>query len=178
MPARATLSAGVLQRGDDAVEVGAGVCDGQAAQAVVAAELDDDDGGMRGEDLGQALDAVLGGVAADALVVDAVVEVEVVEVGLEVVGVALAGADAAAGGEAIAEADEDGAVVVGLGFGARDCGAGAGWARSRMRRDVRSSEGTPQGPRKDKLSASFQRIKDTSARLRWVGWLGSCLRSY
>ncbi len=55
------------------VEVGAGVCDGEAAEAVVAAELDDDDGGVEGEDGVEALDAVLGGVAADALVDDAVV---------------------------------------------------------------------------------------------------------
>ncbi len=79
MPARATRSAGAAERGDDAVEVGAGVCDGQAAQAVVAAELDDDDGGVQGEKLGEALEAVLGGVAADALVVDAVADVALVE---------------------------------------------------------------------------------------------------
>ncbi len=79
-------STGMLQGCDDPVEVGAGVCNGQAAQAVVAAELDDDDGGMQGENIGQALDTVLGGVAADALVVDAVADVEAVEIGLEVVG--------------------------------------------------------------------------------------------
>ena len=35
---------------DDVVEVGAGVFDAEAAEAVVAAELDDDDGGLKGED--------------------------------------------------------------------------------------------------------------------------------
>ena len=109
--------AGAPERGDDLVQICAGVCDGQAAQAVVATELDDDDGGMEGENLGQALDAVLGGVAADALIVDAVVDVEAVEGGLQVVGVALSGIDAGAGGQAVAEADEQGAVVVGLEFG-------------------------------------------------------------
>ena len=72
-------SAGVLQGGDDMVEVGAGVCDRQAAQAVVAAELDEDDGGVQGENAGETLESVLGGVAADALVVDAVVDVALVE---------------------------------------------------------------------------------------------------
>ena len=119
------LYAGVLQRGDDAVEVGAGVGDGQAAQSVVTSELDDGDGGMQGEDLGQARDAVLGGVAADALVVDAVADVALVEQGLEVVRVALAGIDAATGGQAIAEADQDGAMVCvrgwGLDFGLGGC---------------------------------------------------------
>jgi hypothetical protein len=37
---------------------------------------------VEGEDLGEALDAVLGGVAADALVVDAVADVALVEEGL------------------------------------------------------------------------------------------------
>ena len=86
-------------------------CDGQAAEAVVAAELDDDDGGVEGRRV-EAIDAVLGGVAADAFVDDAVGVAAGVEVGLEVVGVALAGVGAVAGGEGVAEADDDGAVVV------------------------------------------------------------------
>ena len=111
------LGAGVLEGGDDLIEVGAGGCDGQAAQAVVAAELDDDDGGMQGEYLGQALNSVLGGVSADALIVDAVANVEMVQVGLKIIGIALAGIGASAGGQAIAKADEDGAMIRGVGFG-------------------------------------------------------------
>jgi hypothetical protein len=106
-----------LQRGYDLGQVGAGVCDGQAAQTVVAAEFDEDNGGMEGEDLGETLEAVLGGVAADALIVDAVVEVAAVEGGLEVVGVALAGIGASSRSERVAEADQDGAWVGGRGFG-------------------------------------------------------------
>ena len=135
------------------VEVGAGVCDGQAAQAVVAAELDEDDGGVQGENAGETLESVLGGVAADALVVNAVVDVALVEGCLQVVGEALAGAGAGSGGELVAETDEDGAVVVGLGL---EPGLGLGGAQ-------RLPAGGTPGPRKDKLSASFQRIKDTSA---------------
>ncbi len=97
------------------VEVGAGVGDGEAAEAVVAAELDDDEVGMEGEDVGEALDAVFGGVAADAEVDDAVFVALLVEIGLEVVGVALAGVGAEAGGEGVAEADDEGTVVVGVG---------------------------------------------------------------
>ena len=45
------FDAGVLECGDDGVEVGAGGGDGKAAEAVVASKLDDDDGGVRGEDV-------------------------------------------------------------------------------------------------------------------------------
>jgi hypothetical protein len=83
---------------DDVVEVGAGVGDGEAAEAVVAAELDYDDGRVEGEDGAEALDSVLGGVAADAFVDDAVMIARGVEVGLEIVGIALAGVGAEAGG--------------------------------------------------------------------------------
>ncbi len=83
----------------------------EAAEAVVAAELDDGDGGVQGEDVGEAGDAVFGGVAGDAEVDDAVAEAEAVEVCLEEVGVGLAGVGAEAGGEGVAEADDDGAVV-------------------------------------------------------------------
>ena len=76
---------------------------------------------MEGEDGVEALDAVFGGVAADALVDDAVVIAGGVEVGLEVVGIALAGVGAEAGGEGVSEADDEGAVVVDWG-GSDGCG--------------------------------------------------------
>ena len=128
------LDAGALERGDDEVEVGASVCDGQAAQAVVAAELDEDDGGVQGENAGETLEGVLGGVAADALVVDAVVDVALVEGGLEVVGVALARAGASSGGERVAETDEEGAMVRGGGFGLRGGGESEQEARKEQDR--------------------------------------------
>ena len=84
------LCAGVLERADNLVQIGAGVFNAQPAQAVVAAEFDDSDGGVESEDFGEALDANLGGVAADAAVADAVVVVALIEVGLKVVGVTLA----------------------------------------------------------------------------------------
>jgi len=109
--------AGGFEAGEDGVEVAAGVFDAEAAEAVVAAELDDDDGGVEGEDAIDAVETVLGGVAADALIDDVVVEAEGVEVFLEEVGIAFAGVGAEAGGEGVAEADEDGAVVGGGGCG-------------------------------------------------------------
>lgn len=111
--------------GDDAVEVGAGVGDGEAAEAVVATKLDDHEGGFEGDDAVDAGDAVLGGVAADAGVNDAVFVSGVVEVLLEKVGVALAGVGTEAGGEAVAEADEQGAAVFGDGGGRGVGGGGA-----------------------------------------------------
>lgn len=106
------LGAGGFEAGEDLVEVGAGIFDAQAAEAVVAAELNDDDGGVEGEDALDAVEAVLGGVAADALVDDAVFVTGGGQIFLEEVGVALAGVGAEAGGEGIAEADEEGAGVV------------------------------------------------------------------
>ncbi len=62
----------VLELGDDAGEVRLSLLDGEAAQAVVAAELDDDDLGVLGQNELDAVQAVLGGVAADAGVEDVV----------------------------------------------------------------------------------------------------------
>ena len=101
--------------------------DGEPAQAVVAAELDDDDVRLQGEDVAEAVEAILGGVAADALVDDAVV--------IAVCGRGPSGGSpgsfrrvgAVAGGEAVAEADDERAIVVGVaaaGFATADAGCG------------------------------------------------------
>ncbi len=105
--------------------------EGQAAEAVVAAELDDDDLGMAREDELDAVEAVLGGVAADAGVDDVVVVALGVEEALEVVGIGLAEVGAVAGGERVAEADEacaescaDGEGLCVVGCGEVGCGVG------------------------------------------------------
>src|SRR5438309_10028683 len=90
-----------LEGAEDLVEIGAGVFDAEAAEAVVAAELYDDDGGLHGDDAVDALKAVLGGIAADSFIYDAIQIAFGVKVGLEIVGVALAGVGAVAGGEAV-----------------------------------------------------------------------------
>ncbi len=107
---------GGLELLDDAGEVGLGLFEGKAAESVVATELYDDDAagmaGEAGEEAVEAFEAVLGGVAADAGVDDAIVVALGVEQWLELVGVALAGVGAVAGGEGVAEADEEGSRVV------------------------------------------------------------------
>jgi len=93
------------------VEIRAGVFDAKAAEAVVAAELDDNKSGVQGDDVVDAIEAVFCCVSTDALVDDVIVKSASVEVLLEVVGVALAGIGPVAGGEAVAKADEERAFV-------------------------------------------------------------------
>ena len=112
---------GGLELLDDGGEVGLGLFEGKAAKAVVAAELEDDEGGVVGEEAREAVDGVLGGVAGDAVVGDAVVVAGGVEEMLEVVGVGEAGVDAEAGGDGVAETDEERASV---GWSGRGLGCG------------------------------------------------------
>ena len=119
------LSAAILQATEDGVEVGASVGYGKTAETVVAAKLDDDEGGMHVEDAADAGEAVFCGVAADAFVDDAIFVTGVVQISLEDVGIALAGFGAVAGGEGVAEADELGPVIGGDG-GIRRVGGGVG----------------------------------------------------
>ena len=91
MPAKTICVPLVLELSEDGGEVGLGLLEGEAAEAVVAAEFYDDDFGVAGEDVVDAIEAVLGGVAGDAGVDDVIVEALGVEVALEVVGVGLAG---------------------------------------------------------------------------------------
>lgn len=107
--------AGGLAAVDHFGEVGAGGFGREAAEAVVGAEGEDDDGGFEEEGFIEAGDTAAGGVAADAEVDDAEGEVFLIEAFLEPVGVAEAGLDAIAGGEAVAEGGDDGAGVWGLG---------------------------------------------------------------
>ena len=93
------------QAGDDGLQIAFSDCEGQAAEAVVATELDDDDGGVHGEDERKSIDAVLGGVAADASVDDAVVVAARVEVMLKRGGPGLAGDESVASGDAVSVAD-------------------------------------------------------------------------
>lgn len=97
---------GGFKGGEDLVEVAAGLIEREAAEAVVAAELDEDQFGVKGEDGVEAGDGVFGGCAAGALVDHFVVEAAGVEVALEGVGVGLAGVEAVAGGDAVTEADQ------------------------------------------------------------------------
>ena len=119
------LGAGVLELLDHGGEIFLGAIDGQAAEAVVAAEFENDDLRSLGEDVGNALEAIFRGVAADACVDDAVAIAGGVEETLEIGGVAGGGFDAESGGEAVAEAGDDGAGVGDVERGLSACGRGS-----------------------------------------------------
>ena len=67
------FDAGSIQGGQDLVEVAARLVGGQAAEAVVAAELDDDDFRVQEQDGADLDDSVLGGGATGALIGNLVV---------------------------------------------------------------------------------------------------------
>jgi putative ABC transport system ATP-binding protein len=106
-------NAGLPQRSDDLVEVLAAFGQGQSAQAVIAAELDDDDGGVEAQNAGQVGERVGGGGAAGAEVAHRVVVTLGFEHLLKLVRIGLAVGQAAAGGDAVAVADEQGLVLRG-----------------------------------------------------------------
>lgn len=97
---------GGLEGGEDGIEVAAGEVEGQAAQSVVAAELDEDDVRMLGEDGLDAGYRVFAGGSAYAGVDDVVVVAMGVEQVLQCGWVGLGDVQAVAGGDAVAEADE------------------------------------------------------------------------
>ena len=97
-----------FERGQNLVEVAAGLVGGQAAKAVVAAELDDDDFRVQEQNGTEIGDGVLGGGAARALVRDFVAVAAGVEFLFQEVGIGLAGLEAVTGGDAVAIADQDG----------------------------------------------------------------------
>ena len=115
------LYMGGFKSGEHLVEIVAGLVGGQAAETVVAAEFDDYDLRMQEQDGAEAGDGVLGGCAAGTLVVDLVMVAKGVEFLLQVIGIGLAGLEAVAGGDAVAEADEEG-VIGGLGGSSEERG--------------------------------------------------------
>ena len=96
------------QGADDGVEITAGGVDGDTAEAVIAAEFDNGDGGVKAEEVFQAVHSVFAGIAADAGVDDPVMVSAGVEEGLKVCGIGVGWIDAMPGGDAVAEAIEDG----------------------------------------------------------------------
>ncbi len=104
------LDVRVFEGGQHLVEVAAGLVRGKAAEAVVAAEFDDYDCRVQQQDGAEIGDGVFGGGSAGALIADLVVVAAAVEVALQSVGIGLAGLEAVAGGDAVAKADQDGAI--------------------------------------------------------------------
>jgi len=141
----------VFERGQDLVEVAAGLAGGQAAETVVAAELDDDDFRVQEQDGAEIGDGVLGGGATGALVRDLVVVAAGVEFLLQEVGIGLAGLEAVAGGDAVAKADQEGP-------------AGS----PRLRSQGRAGEKN-QPQRNDKPAANVHR-NSVAVRRHGTGW--------
>jgi len=96
-----------FESGEDLAQVAAGLIEGQAAEAVVAAELDDDDIGVQAQEGWQAGDSVFRGGSAGAAVDDFVVVTLGVELTLEGVREGLAIFETVTGGNAVAVTDQD-----------------------------------------------------------------------
>lgn len=100
----------VFERGQHLVEVVAGLVGGEAAETVVATEFDDYDFRVKEQDGAEIGDGVLGGGAAGASIAHLVVVAAAVQIPLQSVGIGLAGLEAVAGGDAVAVADQHGAI--------------------------------------------------------------------
>jgi len=87
---------------DDAEEIFFGFLRGDAAEAVVAAEGDDENVGSFGHSPVDAAEAAGGGIATDTCVGDGVGELSLVDFGLKESGIRFLGIEAVAGGDAIA----------------------------------------------------------------------------
>ena len=124
------LCSRVPQGGDNLIEILACAVDGQAAKTIVASEGDDDEGRLQGEHVIQPFDAVLRRVAADAGIRHAIVKAFGVEILLKKIGITVAGIGAVARSQAVAEGNDDRAIVTGLSSRLR-CRAGRS-RRSRL----------------------------------------------
>jgi len=99
---------GVFQGCQHGIDVAAGLGQGQAAQAVIAAKLDNNDCRMQKQNGMQTGYGVFGGGATGSLV-DHLVEVAAaVEVALQSIGKGLAGFKAVSGGDAVTVANQQG----------------------------------------------------------------------
>jgi len=96
-----------FERGEDLIEIAAGLSERKAAKTVVAAEFDDHDFRMLGEKGGKARDCVFSGGAAGAAVDHSVVVALGVEILLQGTGIRLAEFQALPGGDAVSVTDED-----------------------------------------------------------------------
>jgi len=100
------LDMGGFQRGEHLLEIAAGLIERQAAETVVAAELDDYNLRMQAQNGRKAGDGVLGCGSAGALIHNLVVVALCVELPLQGVREGLAVEKAVAGGDTVAVADE------------------------------------------------------------------------
>ncbi len=102
------LAACFPQGRDDRIEIGAGRRNRKTAQTVVAAKLDDNHRRMELKHLIHALNAVLGGISAHALIDDPVSISASIQISLQVVWIAVARIDPMAGCNTVTEANNRG----------------------------------------------------------------------
>ncbi len=96
-----------FERGEHLIEIGARLGDRQAAQSIVATELDNYDGGVKAQYFGERCERILGGGTAGAPVNDVVSIATRVEQLLKEVRISLALLKTQTGGDAVAEADQN-----------------------------------------------------------------------
>lgn len=99
-----------LKRGQHLTEIAARVGERQTAKTIVTAEFDDDDRRMQGNNGRHGGECILGGCATGAFVDHAVGVTDAPKFALERSRIGLVGLQAITGGDAIAEADQEGAV--------------------------------------------------------------------
>jgi hypothetical protein len=100
----------VIERGEDSVEVAARLVRRHSAEAVVTAELDDDDGGVKHQDGAQVSGGILGGGAAGAQIRYLVVVAVFIKGPLQGIRIGLVAGEAESGSDAVAIADDQGRV--------------------------------------------------------------------
>lgn len=108
------LNSSMLQRRDDLIEISARAVEGKAAQAIIAAEGDDDNNRLERKHIVQSVKTVLCCVSANAGVHHAIVKALLVEVLLQKIRIAVAGIRSIPCCKAVAECDNDRTIVTGL----------------------------------------------------------------
>jgi hypothetical protein len=151
----------MLQGGDDLVEVFAGAVDGQAAEAVVAAEGDDDKNRLQGQYILQPFNAVLCSVAADARVHYAVGEAFGVEITFEKIGITVAGIGTVTCSKAVAKSHDDRAVVMRLNRRLRRCSGLWGGLRRRSWLFLAADDADYQGKGNPEPQSGTARVHHT-----------------
>jgi len=110
-PCQEDANVGGLETSHRLVEIGAAGGDGDSTKTVVAAEFEDHDTRLLGNDGGDTGQCVRSRFAADTEVEDVVRIAELVEIALKIVRITLARIGAIACGKTIAECGNDGSLV-------------------------------------------------------------------
>jgi hypothetical protein len=104
------LDLGIVKSGQNRVEVATRLVGRNSAKPVVAAEFNDHNGGMKLENRAKVGNGILGGSTARAAIRYGVMVAKLVEIPLQGIGEGLAGCEAISRGNAVAVADDEGAI--------------------------------------------------------------------